>query len=86
MVTFNLLEQKDREVIQHAHQSGKAIFIKKAFASGHLAQFNEKDPVAASMKFIFSEPGVTSVVLGTLNREHLHKNVNAALAVINEHK
>lgn len=76
MVTYNPIATDDRSVIAHAHTKNKGIFIKKALASGHLQKISGKDPVKTSLDFIFQEPGVTSVILGTLNPEHLMQNVN----------
>jgi aryl-alcohol dehydrogenase-like predicted oxidoreductase len=70
MVTYNHENVEDGAVIRHAHQQKKGIFIKKAFASGHM-----KMPVSECMRFIFSEPGVTSVIVGTINEKHLRENV-----------
>lgn len=68
MVTFNPSYVDEREVIRYAQQNQKSIFIKKAFASGHL-------PTKSSLDFIFAEAGVTSVIIGTINPEHLRENV-----------
>ena len=70
MVTFNPSETTDRKVIKHAHQHGKGVFIKKALASGHLTM-----PVKEIMQFVLAEPGVTSVIVGTLNPGHLKECV-----------
>lgn len=69
MVTYNPLHTEERAVIRYAQQKQKGIFIKKAFASGHLLNTSEV------LQFIFSEPGVTSVILGTINPKHLRENV-----------
>lgn len=71
MVTYNPLHTEEKIVIDHAYQKKKGIFIKKALASGHLGKLNSQDPVRYSMEFIFKNPGVTSVILGTLNQAHL---------------
>ena len=68
MVTFHPEYTDERAVIAHAHQLGKGIFIKKALASGHLTR-----PVPEIMQYILAEPGVTSVVVGTLNADHLRE-------------
>ncbi len=75
MVTFNPLQAEERPVIQYAHQNQKTIFIKKALASGHIEKISANDPVQTAMNFIFSEKGVGSVILGTLNKDHLKHNV-----------
>lgn len=77
MVTYNPAHTEEQSVIEYAHQHNKGIFIKKALASGHLDKLaNQGDPVQAAMQFIFQQPGVTSVILGTLNPAHLKHNVN----------
>jgi aryl-alcohol dehydrogenase-like predicted oxidoreductase len=72
MVTLNPNHTSEREVIEYAHQKQKSIFIKKAFASGHL-------PAEDSLRFAIAEPGVTSVIVGTINPEHLKQNVASIL-------
>jgi len=71
MVTYNPTNTEELPVIQKAHELGKGIFIKKAFASGHL--------VPGAIEFILKQPGISSVVLGTINPEHLRSNVTVAL-------
>lgn len=77
MVTLNPLMLDDLPIIEAAHAKQKGIFIKKAFASGHLNQFKSTQPVSDVMRYIFSVPGVTSVIVGTLNPVHLEENVRA---------
>lgn len=77
MVTLNPTDTNDRGVIAYAYQKQKGIFIKKALASGHMCYSIEEN-----MQFIFSEPGVTSVIMGTLNPLHLQENVNAVEKVL----
>lgn len=68
MVTLNMTTTDEREVIQYAHQHNKGIFIKKALASGHL-----QHSVQDAMKFVLAEPGVSSVIIGTINPKHLRE-------------
>jgi aryl-alcohol dehydrogenase-like predicted oxidoreductase len=82
MVTYNPVNPEDRPVIAHAHEKKKGIFIKKALASGHLDKISKEDPVMAAMQFIFQEPGVTSVILGTLSPNHLKHNVECAVQAL----
>jgi len=78
MVTHNPVQCEEQSVIAYAHQKKKSIFIKKALASGHLQKISADDPVQAAMHFVFQEPGVSSVIVGTLNPEHLKHNVECA--------
>ena len=80
MVTYNPNKTADRAVIQHAALHNKGIFIKKGLASGHIQTFQADHPVQNAIEFIFKEPGVSSVILGTLNPLHLKEVVEAAAA------
>lgn len=82
MVAFNPEYVDERIVMAYAQQKNKSIFIKKALMSGHLQKMQSADPVQDTMRFIFAEPGVTSVIVGTINPDHLQKNVNSVLAAI----
>lgn len=76
MVTYNLQQQEELPVIQFAAEHNKGIFIKKAFASGHIDHTTaHRDPALESLSLIFSQPGVTSAVIGTITEKHLRQNV-----------
>lgn len=77
MVTHHPGYTDEAEVIRKAHHLHKGVLIKKAFASGHLNQIASDNPITASLSFIFKEPGVTSVVMGTINPQHLLMNIEA---------
>jgi aryl-alcohol dehydrogenase-like predicted oxidoreductase len=78
MVMHNPVYTAEQEVIARAHKINKGIFVKKAFASGHLQKISATDPIKESVQFILQEPGVTSIILGTLNHAHLQYNVQCA--------
>ncbi|MEX2327543.1 MAG: aldo/keto reductase, partial [Pseudomonadales bacterium] len=59
-------------VIRKAHNLGKGILVKKGLVSGHT------DDPGLAIKFILDEPGVSSAIVGTINREHLTSNVASA--------
>lgn len=69
MVTYHPDYTDEQEIITHAHQHQKGIFIKKALVSGHAVA-----SVTETMKFIFNHPGVTSVIIGTISPSHLRQN------------
>ncbi|MBT4160476.1 MAG: aldo/keto reductase [Gammaproteobacteria bacterium] len=74
MVTLNLKDQTQLPLIRAAEERGCGILVKKAMASGH-------GDATANLKFSLSTPGVGSVVLGTINPDHLKQNVETALAL-----
>lgn len=73
MMTYYPGYTDEYAVITAAQKKHKGIFVKKALASGHLQQLGD-NPVKNSMQFALKEPGVTSVIVGTINPEHLREN------------
>ncbi len=71
MVTYNPVHTEEQAVIVRAHKKNKGVFIKKSLASGYLQKISADNPVRTAMRFIFQEPGVHSVIVGTLNPKHL---------------
>lgn len=89
MVTYNLNERDEAEVIDHAFKNNCGVLIKKAFASGHLSaasggnqeQSQNQYSAEACLDFVLNKTGVTSAVIGTINPKHLQENVAAAIKV-----
>lgn len=71
MAGCNLNYRDEVPVIEAAAAQGKGVLIKKALQSGHI----DRQGVAASMEYIFSLPGVSSIIVGTINPVHLRGNV-----------
>jgi len=87
MVTFNLQDNSEREVILTAHALGKGVLIKKALNSGHAMRQTtatnqpvNQHPAAESLRFVLSEPGVSSAIVGTINAHHLAANAACVVA------
>jgi aryl-alcohol dehydrogenase-like predicted oxidoreductase len=78
MVMYNPLNTEELPVITAAHEMHKGILVKKALVSGHIDKINNQNPVQTAMDFIYKEPGVSSVILGTINPQHLKTNVQCA--------
>lgn len=76
MVTYNLAYNDEQPVIDYAAANNKGILIKKAFASGHLA--DRSDPVQDSLNLILRTPGVSSIIVGTITPAHLQENIEKA--------
>jgi len=75
MATCNLSYNDELPVLEAAQACEKGVLIKKGLQSGHVAG---QQGVHDSMAFVFSQPGVTSMIVGTINPEHLLANVQAA--------
>jgi aryl-alcohol dehydrogenase-like predicted oxidoreductase len=83
MVMHNLTYQDEQAVIEQAATSNKAIFIKKALGSGHLVDSTSHiDPVQANFDFIYQNPAIASVIVGTITASHLRDNVLKAIQAL----
>ncbi len=79
MLTYNLGYEDEEPILAACAEAGKGTLIKKALASGHLADC--EDPVRASMELVLGHRGTGSAVVGTINPAHLESNVATARAV-----
>lgn len=81
MVTYNSQATEDAVIIDKAASLQKGVLIKKGLASGHLNALKQvdQDPIKASLEFILHKSGVSSVIVGTINANHLAQNVDAAV-------
>lgn len=71
MATCNPAYQNEIPVLKAAAEQNKGVLVKKALQSGHIKNGN----VEEAMRFIFAQPGVSSVIVGTINPVHLKCNV-----------
>lgn len=72
MVTYNMDDTSQSDVLGKAHQQGKGVLIKKALESGHAPD------AASALRFVLDHPAVSSAIVGTINEDHLRANVAAA--------
>ncbi|BAO43072.1 aldo/keto reductase [Thiolapillus brandeum] len=75
MATANLEYADERPVLEAAHEQHKGVLIKKGLMSGHV---QGREGVRTAMEHVFSLPGVSSMIVGTIDEGHLRQN--AALA------
>lgn len=71
MVEYHLLDRSHDAVIAEAAARGVGVIVKKGLASGRLE-------VREAVEFVLGNPGVTNLVVGTLNAEHLEEIVAIA--------
>lgn len=64
MVTYNINYQIEKPLIDYAKQKKKGLFVKKALDSGRL------NPEEA-LRFVCKEAAVDSLILGSINSEHV---------------
>jgi aryl-alcohol dehydrogenase-like predicted oxidoreductase len=72
MVEYHLFDRTHEAIIAEAASRGVGVVVKKGLGSGHLA-------AAEAISFVLGNPGVSSMVVGSLNVGHVRENL--ALAV-----
>ena len=60
----------------------KGVLLKKVLASGHIDKLATTNPIQNTFDFVYKHPGVTSVVVGTINPTHLKENIQCAYNAI----
>ena len=76
MATFNLETDAELPVIERAYQLNKGVVIKKGLQSGHA------DSVENAFRHVLTQAGVSSMIVGTINPDHLRSNVELCNRVI----
>lgn len=74
MLTYNLQQRDDQPAINLARERDKGVFVKKGLMSGHVQQAG-RDLVRESLALVLGEPGIHSLIAGTINPAHLAANV-----------
>ena len=88
MLALNPRDTEMLPIVREAHTAGVGVLIKKGLLSGHLDDLAgargradsvpAQDPIEACLAYLLAEPGVSSVVAGTINPDHLRHNIDAA--------
>ena len=76
MATLNLIDDRDLPVIKRAYELNKGVIIKKGLQSGHADKSVGGGGVEKAFEYIFKHEGVSSVIVGTINPNHLKQNVD----------
>ena len=75
MATANLDYDEERPVLELAKKLNKGVIVKKGLQSGHADSASGGSGVGAAFKHILNLPGVSSMIVGTINMSHLRDNV-----------
>lgn len=67
MATVNTAQREELPLVEEAAALGRGVLVKKALASGHAG--------SESLRFAAAVPGVSSLVVGTIDPDHLRSNV-----------
>lgn len=71
MATYNAQYIDEKPVLDYALKNNKKVLLKKALSSGHNTHIKD------AFSFAFSHPAVATVIVGTINPDHLRQNVEA---------
>lgn len=82
MATYNPSHTEELPVLQRAAELNKGVVIKKGLQSGHADAAAGGGGVDAALRFVLAQQAVHSVVVGTINPEHLKHNVAVAEAAL----
>ena len=72
MATANPEYDEERPVFEAAAAAGKGVLVKKGLQSGHVPGV---EGVRRAMRHVFALPGVSAMIVGTIDADHLRQNV-----------
>jgi len=75
MATANLDYDGERAVFELAEKNNKGLIVKKALQSGYADKASHGAGIDAAFAHIMNLPGVSSMIVGTIDPRHLKSNV-----------
>ena len=78
MATCNLEYNKEQAVLDKAKELNKGVVVKKGLLSGYAGVAPDGSGIERSFEHVLSQPAVSSMIVGTINTNHLRKNVEMA--------
>jgi aryl-alcohol dehydrogenase-like predicted oxidoreductase len=84
MATANLEYDEERPVLELAEKLNKGVIIKKGLQSGHADSASGGGGIDAAFRHILTLPGVSSMIVGTINEHHLKDNVKTVNAITSD--
>ncbi len=80
MATANLEYDDERPVLELAEKLNKGVIIKKGLQSGHADSASGGSGIEGAFRAYIKPAGVSSMIVGTINKQHLQANV----AIVNQ--
>lgn len=80
MATANLEYDDEQPVLELAKKLNKGVIIKKGLQSGHADSVSGGSGIESAFTHILGLPGVSSMIVGTINKQHLQDNI----AIVNQ--
>ncbi len=81
MATYNPIYIDEKPVLDYANEHNKGVLLKKALVSGHVDKLGE-NPIKSALEFAFSHAGTDGIIIGTINPDHLRRNIETAEDVL----
>jgi aryl-alcohol dehydrogenase-like predicted oxidoreductase len=78
MATCNLEYNDELPVFNRAKELNKGVVVKKGLLSGHADIDSGGTGIEEAFKHVLSQPGMNSMIVGTINQQHLRHNVEIA--------
>ena len=78
MATSNLEYNEEQEVLDRAGELNKGVVIKKGLLSGYAGVAADGSGIERSFEHVLTQPAVSSMIVGTINTNHLRINVGIA--------
>ncbi len=82
MASYNPIHTEELPVLQRAVELNKGVVIKKGLQSGHADAAAGGCGVDEALRFVLAQQAVHSVIVGTINPEHLKHNAAVAEAAL----
>lgn len=76
MATCNLEYNEELPVFKRAKELNKGVVVKKGLLSGHADTASGGTGIEKAIEHVLSQPGVSSMIVGTISQEHLRYNVD----------
>lgn len=75
MATSNLEYNDELSVFKRAKELNKGVVVKKGLLSGHADEASGGSGIEKAFEHVLSQPGMSSMIVGTINQNHLRHNV-----------